>query len=261
MDTAVLALRTVLALVVVVGLVVVLGRVLDDRAAGRTQDGIVSRLLSPFRALLPGRSAAPKQRRRSAPVLTVVGRQGLGPKASVAVVDVGDQRLVLGVSEAGVTLLTSMQAPAVEVEPVEVVEAVPTAATSLVKRGATPGTAPVVTSDTAPVVASDTAPVVAAGTPAPTPTPTPTEPAAPVAFDEVFAGIVAQQPEGAQGATAGLAPVASDAAATEPVATQPTGTQSTGTAAPVSTSLVAGSVLSPATWRQAVSAVQSRTRR
>lgn len=247
MDTAVLALRTVLALVVVVGLVVVLGRVLDDRAAGRTQDGIVSRLLSPFRALLPGRSAAPKQRRRPAAVLTVVGRQGLGPKASVAVVDVGDQRLVLGVSEAGVTLLTSMQAPAVEVEPVEVVEAVPSAATSLVKGGATPGAAPVV-----------------AGTS--TSTSTPVEPAAPVAFDEVFAGIVAQQPEGAQGATPGLAPVASDAAATEPVAaqpvsTQPTGTQPTGTAAPVSTSLVAGSVLSPATWRQAVSAVQSRTRR
>lgn len=253
MDTAVLALRTVLALVVVVGLVVVLGRVLDDRAAGRTQDGIVSRLLSPFRALLPGRSAAPKQRRRPAAVLTVVGRQGLGPKASVAVVDVGDQRLVLGVSEAGVTLLTSMQAPAVEVEPVEVVEAVPTAATSLVKRGATPGTAPVVTSDTAPVVA--------AGTPTPSSRPTSVEPAAPVAFDEVFAGIVAQQPEGAQGATAGLAPVASDATATEPVAAQLTGTQPTGTAAPVSTSLVAGSVLSPATWRQAVSAVQSRTRR
>jgi len=254
MDTAVLALRTVLALVVVVGLVVVLGRVLDDRAAGRTQDGIVSRLLSPFRALLPGRSAAPKQRRRPAAVLTVVGRQGLGPKASVAVVDVGDQRLVLGVSEAGVTLLTSMQPPAVEVEPAEVVEAVPSAATSLVKGGATPGTAPVATSETTPVVA--------VGTPAPTSV----EPATPVAFDEVFAGIVAQQPEGARGATAGLAPVASDAAATEPVAaqltgTQPTGTQSTGTAAPVSTSLVAGSVLSPATWRQAVSAVQSRTRR
>lgn len=248
MDTAVLALRTVLALVVVVGLVVVLGRVLDDRAAGRTQDGIVSRLLSPFRALLPGRSAAPKQRRRPAAVLTVVGRQGLGPKASVAVVDVGDQRLVLGVSEAGVTLLTSMQAPAVEVEPAEVVEAVPSVATSLVKGGATPGAAPVAASETTPVVAG-------------TSTPTPVEPAAPVAFDEVFAGIVAQQPEGARGATAGLAPVASDAAATEPVATQPTGTQPTGTAASVSTSLVAGSVLSPATWRQAVSAVQSRTRR
>lgn len=252
MDTAVLALRTVLALVVVVGLVVVLGRVLDDRAAGRTQDGIVSRLLSPFRALLPGRSAAPKQRRRPAAVLTVVGRQGLGPKASVAVVDVGDQRLVLGVSEAGVTLLTSMQAPAVEAEPVEVVEAVPTAVTSLVKRGATPGTAPVATSGTAPVVAAGTS--------------TPVEPAAPVAFDEVFAGIVAQQPGGAQGTTAGLAPVASEATVTEPVSTQPTGTQPngtqpTGTAAPVSTSLVAGSVLSPATWRQAVSAVQSRTRR
>jgi len=259
MDTAVLALRTVLALVVVVGLVVVLGRVLDDRAAGRTQDGIVSRLLSPFRALLPGRSAAPKQRRRPAAVLTVVGRQGLGPKASVAVVDVGDQRLVLGVSEAGVTLLTSMQAPAVEPEAVQAVEVLEAAApaTSLVKGGATPGTTPVATSGTAPVVA--------AGTPAPV------EPATPVAFDEVFAGIVAQQPEGAQGTTAGLAPVASEATVTEPVSTQPTGTQPTGTqpngtqptgtAAPVSTSLVAGSVLSPATWRQAVSAVQSRTRR
>ena len=242
MDTAVLALRTVLALVVVVGLVVVLGRVLDDRAAGRTQDGIVSRLLSPFRALLPGRSAAPKQRRRPAAVLTVVGRQGLGPKASVAVVDVGDQRLVLGVSEAGVTLLTSMQAPAVETETVETVEVVGAAAptTSLVKRDAT-------------AVAT---PAVAAGTS------TPAEPAAPLAFDEVFAGIVAQQPEGAPGAPASAPDaVATGLSVAQPAAAQPAAAPLAGTAAPVSSSLVAGSVLSPATWRQAVSAVQSRTRR
>ena len=213
MDTAVLALRTVLALVVVVGLVVVLGRVLDDRAAGRTQGGIVSRLLSPFKAMMPGGSTAPK-RRRPAPVLTVVGRQGLGPKASVAVVDVGDQRLVLGVSEAGVTLLTSMEAPPVEPEAVEVV---------------------------VPVTASE--PSVA--------------PAAPVAFDEVFAGIVGQRTEGAQDAAPGSAP---DAAAT-PAVTAPAVTAPAVSGAAVSTSPVAGSVLSPATWRQAVSAVQTRTRR
>ena len=120
MDTAVLALRTVLALAVVVGLVVVLARVLDDRASGRSQDGFLARLLTPLRRLLPGatdRPSAPR-RRRPAPVVTLAGRQAVGPKSSVAVVDVGGQRLVLGVSESGVSLLTAMETPEPEVEEV-----------------------------------------------------------------------------------------------------------------------------------------------
>lgn len=233
MDTAVLALRTVLALVVVVGLVVVLGRVLDDRAAGRTQGGIVSRLLSPVKAMLPGGPTAPRRRRQAA-VLTVVGRQALGPKASVAVVDVGDQRLVLGVSEAGVTLLTSMQAPEPETEPA--VETVPEREDE------------------------------AAG------------------FDEVFAGIVAQGSgspvaEGPRLEKTAVQATAATAATVEVTAPQPktalqptsaagkttAGTAEKTTAGTVgkttAASAVAGSVLSPDTWRQAVAAVQSRNRR
>lgn len=230
MDTAVLALRTVLALVVVVGLVVVLGRVLDDRASGRTQGGIVSRLLSPFTAMLPGGAATPK-RRRPAPVLTVVGRQALGPKASVAVVDVGDQRLVLGVSEAGVTLLTSTVAPPVEAEPAGA------DAVAALESPASPGGA-------------SAAPVAISGVPETSAAPVAV--VAPLAFDEVFAGIVGQQPQDTPVPPPAAAPVAPTAAPATPVAL--TKTQA-------STSPVAGSVLSPTTWRQAVSAVQSRTRR
>ena len=221
MDTAVLALRTVLALVVVIGLVVVLGRVLDDRASGRSQDGFVARLVAPLRALVPGasrRPAAPR-RRRPAAVIGLVGRQALGPKASVAVVDVGAQRLVLGVSEAGVTLLTTMDAPVTDPEPEEL-----PAPVSLTK-----------------------APQQVSATPAAV-TPSP-------AFDEVFAGIV-----GASETTSTSTSTTTDTAATA-------GATATAPAATVDPALVPGrsavdgSILSPATWRQAVSAVQTRTRR
>lgn len=209
MDTAVLALRTVLALVVVIGLVVVLGRVLDDRASGRSQDGFVSRLVGPLKALLPGTSRGPAapRRRRPAAVLTLVGRQALGPKASVAVVDVGAQRLVLGVSEAGVTLLSTMDAPVPE-----------------------PEEAPVVLEKPSEPVSTVTAPPVAV---APSP-----------AFDEVFAGIIGSGTT--TGATSGTT---GDAVPTVDPAVTP------------GRSGVDGSILSPATWRQAVSAVQTRTRR
>ncbi len=51
-------------------------------------------------------------RRRTA-ALTVVARHGLGQKASIAVVDAGGRRLLLGVSEHGVTLLAELESPAV----------------------------------------------------------------------------------------------------------------------------------------------------
>lgn len=220
MDTAVLALRTVLALVVVIGLVVVLGRVLDDRASGRSQDGFVARLVAPLRALVPGasrRPAAPR-RRRPAAVIGLVGRQALGPKASVAVVDVGAQRLVLGVSEAGVTLLTTMDAPVPEPEAEDAPE---------------------------PVSLSKSPQQVSATPAAVTPSP---------AFDEVFAGIVGT-----------AAPVTtSPATAAEPAdgaAAQPAAQPAVEPALVSGRSAVDGSILSPATWRQAVSAVQTRTRR
>jgi flagellar protein FliO/FliZ len=75
-DTVVVALRVVLSLAVVLGLLWVLQRRLS-RGSGT----------------------------RSANVVTVVGRQGVGQKASVVVVDVDGRRFVLGVTEQSINVL------------------------------------------------------------------------------------------------------------------------------------------------------------
>jgi flagellar protein FliO/FliZ len=85
-DTVVVALRVVLSLAVVLGLLWVLQRRLS-RGSGA----------------------------RSADVVTVVGRQGLGQKASVVVVDVDGRRFVLGVTEQSINVLhTQDTEPAAE---------------------------------------------------------------------------------------------------------------------------------------------------
>jgi len=89
-DTAVIVLRVALSLGVVLALMWVLHRVSRKKLSG------------------------PKGRGRRSASVEVVGRQGIGGKASVVVVDVEGERLVLGVSEHGVALLTSGQAPAPE---------------------------------------------------------------------------------------------------------------------------------------------------
>ncbi|MBF4606918.1 FliO/MopB family protein [Curtobacterium sp. VKM Ac-1393] len=89
MDTVLITLRVALSLGVVLALMWVLHRASRKRFVGKTS----------------GRRAA---------TVEVVGRQNLGGKASVVVVDVEGERLVLGVSEQGVSLLTSGQAPAPE---------------------------------------------------------------------------------------------------------------------------------------------------
>ncbi|MEJ1116560.1 flagellar biosynthetic protein FliO [Paenarthrobacter sp. CCNWLY172] len=65
-----------------------------------------------------------KGRRRADAALTVVSRQVVGQKASVVVVDAGDKRFLLGVTEHAVTVLHSSDAPVVVSETVEAVEAV-----------------------------------------------------------------------------------------------------------------------------------------
>ncbi|WJX99442.1 flagellar biosynthetic protein FliO [Curtobacterium sp. 458] len=90
MDTAVIVLRVALSLGVVLALMWVLHRVSRKKLVGGKAHG-----------------------RRAASV-EVVGRQGIGGKASVVVVDVEGERLVLGVTEHGVSLLTSGAAPAPE---------------------------------------------------------------------------------------------------------------------------------------------------
>ncbi|MFE4197544.1 flagellar biosynthetic protein FliO [Paenarthrobacter sp. NPDC056912] len=62
-----------------------------------------------------------KGRRRADAALTVVSRQVVGQKASVVVVDAGDKRFLLGVTEHAVTVLHSSDAPVVA-ETVDAVE-------------------------------------------------------------------------------------------------------------------------------------------
>ena len=76
MDTVVVALRVILSLAVVLGLLWVLQRRLSRGAGSRTAN-----------------------------LVTVVGRQGLGQKASVVVVDVDGRRYVLGVTEQSISVL------------------------------------------------------------------------------------------------------------------------------------------------------------
>lgn len=92
MDTLVIALRVALSLGVVLALMWVL-----HRRVAKGQFG-----------------AGKKPRGRRSAAVEVVARQGIGGKASVVVVDVEGERLVLGVTEQGVSLLTSGAAPAPE---------------------------------------------------------------------------------------------------------------------------------------------------
>lgn len=90
MDSLILGLRVLVALGAVLGLMWVLQR-----------------------RLLKGKT---KGRRRANTTLTVVSRQNVGQKASVVVVDAGDKRFLLGVTEHAVNVLHSSDVP-VEVVP------------------------------------------------------------------------------------------------------------------------------------------------
>ncbi|GGK90064.1 flagellar biosynthetic protein FliO [Curtobacterium luteum] len=114
MDTAVIVLRVALSLGVVLALMWVLHRVSRKKLVGGKAHG-----------------------RRSASV-EVVGRQGIGGKASVVVVDVEGERLVLGVTEHGVSLLTSGATPAPELTVVTAPVVLPAARAEAVRRDAEP---------------------------------------------------------------------------------------------------------------------------
>ncbi|MET0933668.1 MAG: flagellar biosynthetic protein FliO [Mycetocola sp.] len=66
---------------------------------------------------------------RAAELVTVVGRQGIGLKASVVVVDVDGTRFLLGVTEHAVTVLNSNDAPAAP--PMDAAPPLPDFATAL----------------------------------------------------------------------------------------------------------------------------------
>ena len=61
-------------------------------------------------------SAKAKGRRRASPALSVVSRQSVGQKASVVVIDAGDRRFLLGVTEHSINVLHAGDIPAEALE-------------------------------------------------------------------------------------------------------------------------------------------------
>lgn len=200
-STLVLGLRVLLALACVLGVLWFLGR----KAAGT---GTVKR----------SRQAA----------LSVVAKQSLGGRTGVALVEIGGRRLLLGVSEHGVNLLTEVEpAPAeeegvrerialdpAELEAVVADAVVPDDLRDVTDVAVAPSTADVPTDVPADVTASP-------GTP------------------------------GARPGKRTTRPSAATSSSSTPAARMP--------AVPTPRNPLEGSILDAATWRQAVVAVQERT--
>ncbi|MGW6132130.1 flagellar biosynthetic protein FliO [Cellulomonas sp. NPDC055163] len=210
-DGPVLLLRVVVSLLCVVGLIWVVARKVG---------------------------ATPGRRLPAGPSLQVVGRQSLGRHAGVAVLAVGNRRLLLGYGEQQVTMLTEL-APVLDAAPVPGREVanrppgttLPASLTSFVaaRRAGRPSAAP-------------------AATDAPVAPPAGEEPlpAAPLDIDALLAGASAHV------AAADAAPVQGTAAPAAAHGEPVIPTQATG-------SSLDGSILSPATWRRAVTSLQERT--
>ena len=221
MDTLFVGLRVVLSLGVVLALLYVLQK----------------RIVKGGRA---GRQAAQ---------VTVVARQGIGAKASVVVVDVEGERLVLGVTESSVTVLAASEAPAAP------------APLALVPGPTAP--APLGAVASAPAVPQEArvTPIAPVAAPAPAVVPAP----APVSFDAVLAtqppvpvaALTAAAVEPAAPADQlrprGAARRAATASARRPAAPRDPRERARGRAA----TPLEGSILAPATWRQAAAALRA----
>ncbi|MFF1530425.1 flagellar biosynthetic protein FliO [Cellulomonas sp. NPDC058312] len=228
MDTAVLGLRVLLALACVVGLIWVLAR----------------------------RAGWGKGRRRPAgPAVEVVGRQALGRHAGVAVIAVGNRRLLLGYGEQNVTMLTEL-APAPAEMPASLADATPAgppmtlgalaAAVLPTPRGPrTPRTPRAARATRSAVPAGDAfAEVLADAERAVPVTPATPEAAAASATAAASASAAAAL---AAAAAIPVDPARPDAARVEHVAE------------PVGAGALHGSVLAPSTWKQAVAVLRERT--
>lgn len=111
MDDILVALRAVVALAAVLGLLLFLSRRLQkgQAKAGNPLAGLVPTSLASLRRRRPARPSAPSRAR--AEKITVVARSGLGGKAQLVVAEFGGIRYVLGVTEQGVSVVDTQEAP------------------------------------------------------------------------------------------------------------------------------------------------------
>lgn len=118
MDDVLVALRMIVALAAVLGLLLFLSRRLQK--AGAKGDNPMSGLLpkklgriSGLRRIGPAPSRGTRVRQEK---ITVVARSGIGAKAQLVVAEFGGIRYVLGVTEHGISVVDTQEAPVSEEE-------------------------------------------------------------------------------------------------------------------------------------------------
>jgi flagellar protein FliO/FliZ len=108
------ALRAVVALAAVLGLLLFLSRRLQksQNAGGSPLAGLMPKKLARLTELRPPKTASGAKPR--AEKITVVARSGIGGKAQLVVAEFGGIRYVLGVTEHGINVVDTQEAPLVE---------------------------------------------------------------------------------------------------------------------------------------------------
>jgi flagellar protein FliO/FliZ len=108
------ALRAVVALAAVLGLLLFHSRRLQksQNAGGSPLAGLMPKKLARLTELRPPKTASGAKPR--AEKITVVARSGIGGKAQLVVAEFGGIRYVLGVTEHGINVVDTQEAPLVE---------------------------------------------------------------------------------------------------------------------------------------------------
>lgn len=111
MDDILVALRAIVALGAVLALLLFLSRRLQKSQAKGVSPlaGLMPKKLAKLTELVPSRpTAAPRARPEK---ITVVARSGIGGKAQLVVAEFGGIRYVLGVTEHGINVVDTQEAP------------------------------------------------------------------------------------------------------------------------------------------------------
>ena len=113
MDDLLVALRMIVALAAVLGLLLFLSRRLQKASAkgGNPLSGLVPQKLGRVTGLAPARRATGRGGRQRQEKITVVARSGLGARAQLVVAEFGGIRYVLGVTDHGINVVDTQEAP------------------------------------------------------------------------------------------------------------------------------------------------------
>lgn len=111
MDDLLVALRAVVALAAVLGLLLFLSRRLQksQNAGGTPLAGLMPKRLARLTELRPSKTSSGARPRPEK--ITVVARSGIGGKAQLVVAEFGGIRYVLGVTENGISVVDTQEAP------------------------------------------------------------------------------------------------------------------------------------------------------